>query len=93
MFYSSFPFSGSYNQSPEQLDAYPSWNDTPAPCWTEDGVEETLKENLADAMLEGEIQTGGPTTARQGKTKHIEEGSRLDPKEGKSNHRMTIGPD
>ena len=53
---------GSYEQSPSLLEAYPSWPETSIPVQSGEVAEERLRERLADAMIEAPMKEGGPTS-------------------------------
>ena len=56
--------SGSFDQSPNLCDVYSSWAESTVakqPRGSEE-LDEKMKENLAEAMLESPIKDGGPSS-------------------------------
>ena len=61
--------SGSFDQSPNLCDVYSSWAESTVakqPRGSEE-LDEKMKENLAEAMLESPIKDGGPSSIPHGK--------------------------
>ena len=68
-FFFFYLLSGSFDQSPNLCDVYSSWAESTVakqPRGSEE-LDEKMKENLAEAMLESPIKDGGPSSIPHGK--------------------------
>ena len=69
VYFTSFLFTGSYDQSPHLCDVYSNWTESSVakqPHLNDDLEEDKLKETLADAMVESPMKDAGKGIVKQG---------------------------